>query len=1025
MTIKEKFNRIDQSKLEPNQVNALKVVVEFTENFKTKDQSKIDVTNTKLDNIIEKLQEKNPDAVKPLPSEKKASSTKAPRRNVFSVAKQIQKSGESFDEAKKRASQQMKDEKASTNKVVATEMKSLLEYIKKHQNLNGIGGTDLKRDSVRYAKPAGRRISKNGNVYYERRENRMDRLSPNYPKYAPLLANGAYLTDPTFGQFQSQVYAKGGMLKVEDDEILGYEPYFEKNVTVAHISKDKKEVKPAFGYFYPNPMAKKVKRWADKNGYDFIQDGKKYELGGIMVTDLAGHTGGGTGGLNDGMPLSGVTGTHYSGLVGETGAMSAGEMFAEGGVIKDQYKGKSPRKIWNMWNKTQKIHFLKDHFLTNTGYKKADINQIEDTSILEYEKLPTSVQHELKRHIFMGQYELGGTMPQGTEGAVQSYSNAYLNQGSDVGMFFEGGGKIDGGLNKKVYALADKYEITTQFLATSEYNKMITQALVESLTDANFHSEAKEVVYKSEGKNRWSDDLYKSEYFDSSDKVGEFAREVTALCDYDGLAIVNAYYYTTKMQGSKVASLIDEMFLSGKKSASKKTNAVDFSRFEKMINDSNSEEEAFDKVRNAKDVSAEVSNAFREKYDPNKYLTPRQTFAKFYKEVKQSNSASTSKKYVPNYDIATVTVKKGGKEATYKGSDVLNGANELKKGGDISKLGIYIAKRDVVSVTLKNGDTIKPANGYWIKKGAKLSTDKFEEGGDLEEAVINKDGIKIKSVAMPKNSLSEAEWMAKHNESNEARTYKAGGSLEGYSQFIQDEFPRAKREANKFSKKYKEPYIVYVEDKNDDKIGITLARIFYNYPKSYQDAHLVMYLTPVSYSYGGKMFVGGLFGKKGEKVEKAKLVNYKGQQIYLKNGKIVTVINQNEDDILVKELGNEGKNAYYTTVKEVDTEKGKFEGGGDVTFDEKSHAIAERFEYQKVEPKYQKEYGKVYSEKEAEEVGDKIAGAMRAKTKMSKGAVVKKAGNPKMKLATAYANSTRKAGESWQSALKRGWDSLK
>jgi len=139
-----------------------------------------------------------------------------------------------------------------------------------------------------------------------------------------------------------------------------------------------------------------------------------------------------------------------------------------------------------------------------------------------------------------------------------------------------------------------------------------------------------------------------------------------------------------------------------------------------------------------------------------------------------------------------------------------------------------------------------------------------------------------------------------------------------------------------------------VEDKNDDKIGITLARIFYNYPKSYQDAHLIMYLTPV-----------------------------------------------------------------------------KFDQGGKVTFDEKSHAIAERLEYQKVEPKYQKEYGKVYSEEEAEKAGDRIAGSMIKKEKMAKGSVIKKAGNPKLKIAVAYAKSNRKAGESWQSALKRGWNSLK
>jgi hypothetical protein len=60
---------------------------------------------------------------------------------------------------------------------------------------------------------------------------------------------------------------------------------------------------------------------------------KKFELGGTVVTDLAGHTGGGNMGTTAGMPLSGVSGTNYTGLVGETGAMSSGEMFMAGGTL--------------------------------------------------------------------------------------------------------------------------------------------------------------------------------------------------------------------------------------------------------------------------------------------------------------------------------------------------------------------------------------------------------------------------------------------------------------------------------------------------------------------------------------------------------------------------------------------------------------------------------------------------------------------------------------------------------------------
>ena len=63
-----------------------------------------------------------------------------------------------------------------------------------------------------------------------------------------------------------------------------------------------------------------------------------FELGGaFMMTDLAGHTRGGTGGLNAGMPLDGFSNTGYTGLVGETGAMSSGEMFMAGGSVDKNF----------------------------------------------------------------------------------------------------------------------------------------------------------------------------------------------------------------------------------------------------------------------------------------------------------------------------------------------------------------------------------------------------------------------------------------------------------------------------------------------------------------------------------------------------------------------------------------------------------------------------------------------------------------------------------------------------------------
>ena len=86
----------------------------------------------------------------------------------------------------------------------------------------------------------------------------------------------------------------------------------------------------------------------DPNFGDFQNTGS-FELGGaFMTTDLAGHSGGGTGGLNADMPLSGVSGTYYTGLVGETGAMSSGELFAKGGSVNDRPAGLAELAIYNM-----------------------------------------------------------------------------------------------------------------------------------------------------------------------------------------------------------------------------------------------------------------------------------------------------------------------------------------------------------------------------------------------------------------------------------------------------------------------------------------------------------------------------------------------------------------------------------------------------------------------------------------------------------------------------------------------------
>jgi len=65
---------------------------------------------------------------------------------------------------------------------------------------------------------------------------------------------------------------------------------------------------------------------------------------------------------------------------------------------------------------------------------------------------------------------------------------------------------------------------------------------------------------------------------------------------------------------------------------------VEFKPFADVVLKSKTKKEAFDKVSKIKNVSAEVSDAFRKKYDPEEKLTPRQAFDKFYDEIKPTDT---------------------------------------------------------------------------------------------------------------------------------------------------------------------------------------------------------------------------------------------------------------------------------------------------------------------------------------------------------------------------------------------------
>lgn len=356
------------------------------------------------------------------PVEPKATET-AIKKTAMVVAKTIRKDGEKWNDAMKRANDVMKKEKVEVKKTTKSELDRLLARVRKNKSLMSDlkGVKDLGRDAVRQAKPVGKRMSESGNVYYEYRANKTDRKT--YGKYA--FADGGGLNK----KLESGVYRVGKPIKVSN--ILYEQKIVEifDNGDISTASDYARKLVDFKSQKYP--IITKEQLYAQYN----------YELGGSVVTDLAGHTGGSLGTGNQGM-LDGFSNTAYTGLVGETGAMSSGEMFMsggsvgmanqqviddasqgyvnyylgegasagiykDGGAIENQYKGRTPEEVWGLLTQKQKEHFLLDHFnhFNVDDFKGKNLIEIAK---MDYKDIPVLVRKEFKHHIEMGQYAKGG-----------------------------------------------------------------------------------------------------------------------------------------------------------------------------------------------------------------------------------------------------------------------------------------------------------------------------------------------------------------------------------------------------------------------------------------------------------------------------------------------------------------------------------------------------------------------------------------------------------------------------------------
>lgn len=318
-------------------------------------------TALKLKNDIKKL--------------KAAISSKAtPKSFVPKLKAQLDKAENELASLKKGG----RPRKTSTTKGTATTLSALQKLIQKKKfGVYQGAGVDLKKDAGEGALATGRRVSKGlksnqwgdasdnkGNVYYEYRANRLDVKQPKKKQTYPKLAKGGYMESGGEIENYSDL----------EDFSMGYS--HKKNKVVSIDNKR---------YVISQIIGK--------------SDGNEIKLLGIDDDNR-----------NDGIKVL----IDYSGGVLKSEKYASGGYMAEGGDIKNQYDGMSPKEVWESWTFEQKKHFLldhKDHRYSPVGLDKKE--RIEVAQEYSWNDLPANIKLSVSDHVEDGQYAKGGKLESG------------------------------------------------------------------------------------------------------------------------------------------------------------------------------------------------------------------------------------------------------------------------------------------------------------------------------------------------------------------------------------------------------------------------------------------------------------------------------------------------------------------------------------------------------------------------------------------------------------------------------------
>jgi hypothetical protein len=390
-----------------------------------------------------------------------------------------------------------------------------------------------------------------------------------------------------------------------------------------------------------------------------------------------------------------------------------------------------------------------------------------------------------------------------------------------------------------------------------------------------------------------------------------------------------------------------------------------------------------------------------------------------FTQMKKDYLFKKSRKYILKADIKTVTVNRKGKEITYNASDVLNGAYVLAKGGDITSKANYFGKNDIVEVELKDGSKVKPANGYWVKKGAEPITSKQE----FTSKDLPKDGSEIKITAPKLGNFPEIDLTLKYDSKN--------FRFDIYEDGVKKDVVGEKEVLNNLNSGiyvFTDKQTPTASGKSETKVGETYIRkdMRGNWKAETNVDNFNDYDWRVSTikTYSGKLITSAQGGKteptgsKGYEIFKYTPYEDPNYTLEVSSPKRLT-------EKVVSEQHVKGLAKFKKFM-----ETGTFGRGGKISnFDKLSAKVAKQYEGKPVKSQYQEEYGKYYSKEEAQEVGDKVAGKVKAMqpAKKEMGGATKsgRSGSELLKQANVLAKKIRKDGESWNDAKKRAFAQLK